>query len=38
VGVAFTELVPASDVNGISALVVVRLVMRLLAGIDRARR
>jgi agmatinase len=37
VGAAFTELVPASDVNGISALVAVRLVMRLLAGIDRAR-
>lgn len=37
VGAAFTELVPASDINGISALVAVRLVMRLLAGIDRAR-
>jgi agmatinase len=37
VGAAFTELVPALDVNGISALVVVRLVMRLLAGIDRRR-
>ena len=37
VGAAFTELVPALDVNGISALVVVRLVMRLLAGIDRSR-
>jgi agmatinase len=37
VGATFTELVPALDVNGISALVVVRLVMRLLAGIDRGR-
>lgn len=37
VGAAFTELVPALDVNGISALVVVRMVMRLLAGIDRHR-
>jgi agmatinase len=37
VGAAFTELVPALDVNGVSALVVVRLVMRLLAGIDRKR-
>ena len=37
IGAAFTELVPALDVNGISALVVVRLVMRLLAGIDRHR-
>ena len=37
VGAAFTELVPALDVNGVSALVVVRLVMRLLAGIDRHR-
>jgi len=37
VGATFTELVPARDVNEISALVVVRLVMRLLAGIDRAR-
>jgi agmatinase len=37
VGAAFTELVPALDVNGISALVLVRLVMRLLAGIDRNR-
>jgi agmatinase len=36
-GAAFTELVPALDVNGISALVVVRMVMRLLAGIDRHR-
>jgi agmatinase len=38
VGATFTELVPARDVNEISALVVVRLVMRLLAGIDRAGR
>jgi agmatinase len=37
VGAAFTELVPAIDVNGGSALVVVRMVMRLLAGIDRHR-
>jgi agmatinase len=37
VGAAFTELVPALDVNGVSAIVVVRLVMRLLAGIDRNR-
>jgi agmatinase len=37
VGAAFTELVPALDVNGISALVAARLVMRLLAGIDRHR-
>jgi agmatinase len=37
VGAAFTELVPALDLNGISALVVVRMVMRLLAGIDRNR-
>lgn len=37
VGAAFTELVPALDLNGASALVVVRLVMRLLAGIDRHR-
>jgi agmatinase len=36
-GAAFTEMVPALDLNEISALVVVRLVMRLLAGIDRAR-
>jgi agmatinase len=36
-GAAFTELVPARDANEVSALVVVRLVMRLLAGIDRAR-
>ena len=37
VGAAFTELVPALDANGVSAMVVVRLVMRLLAGIDRRR-
>ena len=37
VGAAFTELVPAIDLNGVSALVVVRMVMRLLAGIDRHR-
>lgn len=37
VGAAFTELVPALDVNGISALVVARMVMRLLAGLDRNR-
>ena len=37
VGAAFTELVPALDVTGVSALVVVRMVMRLLAGIDRSR-
>jgi agmatinase len=37
VGAAFTELVPARDLNDVSALVVVRLVMRLLAAIDRAR-
>jgi len=37
VGAAFTELVPARDLNDLSALVVVRLMMRLLAAIDRAR-
>jgi agmatinase len=37
VGAAFTELVPALDASGLSALVVVRLVMRLLAGLDRNR-
>ena len=37
VGAAFTEFVPVLDVNGVTALVVVRLVMRLLAGIDRNR-
>jgi agmatinase len=36
-GAAFTELVPARDLNEVSTLVVVRLVMRLLAAIDRAR-
>ena len=36
-GAAFTEFVPDMDLNEISALVVVRLVMRVLAGIDRAR-
>jgi agmatinase len=36
-GAAFTELVPALDRDGASALVVVRMVMRLLAGIDRHR-
>jgi agmatinase len=35
VGAAFTELVPSRDVNEISALVAVRLVMRLLAGLAR---
>jgi agmatinase len=34
-GAAFTELVPARDVNERSALVVTRLVMRLIAGIAR---
>jgi agmatinase len=37
VGAAFTELLPARDLNERSALVVVRLVMRLLAGIARQR-
>jgi agmatinase len=36
-GAAFTELVPSRDHNDVSTLVLVRLVMRLLAGIDRAR-
>ena len=36
-GAAFTELVPELDLNELSALVVVRLIMRLLAAIDRAR-
>lgn len=35
VGAAFTELVPGRDLNEISALVVVRLVMRLLAAMAR---
>jgi agmatinase len=34
-GASFTELVPALDTSGIAALVVVRLVMRLVAGIAR---
>ena len=34
-GASFTELVPDRDVNERSALVVVRLVMRLIAGIAR---
>ena len=34
-GASFTELVPARDVNDRSALVVVRLIMRLVAGIAR---
>ncbi|MGZ6373035.1 MAG: arginase family protein, partial [Candidatus Limnocylindria bacterium] len=38
VGAAFTELVPALDPNGLSALVLVRMVMRLLAGLDRKRQ
>ena len=37
VGAAFTELVPALDLDGVSTLVVVRMVMRLLAGLDRKR-
>ena len=36
-GAAFTELVPSRDLNEVSTLVVVRLMMRLLAAIDRAR-
>ena len=36
-GAAFTELVPARDLNEVSTLVVVRLMMRLLAAIDRSR-
>lgn len=36
-GAAFTELIPARDVNEVSTMVVVRLMMRLLAAIDRAR-
>jgi len=36
VGAAFTELVPQRDVNELSALVVVRLVMRLLAAMARS--
>jgi agmatinase len=34
-GAAFTELVPALDLNELSALVVTRLIMRLLAGLAR---
>ncbi len=37
-GAAFTELLPASDVNERSALVVVRLIMRLIGGIARHTR
>ena len=37
VGATFTELVPALDPSGISALVVARMMMRLVAGIDRNR-
>ncbi len=36
-GAAFTELVPMRDLNEVSTLVVVRLMMRLLAALDRAR-
>ena len=36
-GAAFTELVPERDTNGVSTLALVRLVMRLLAAVDRAR-
>jgi len=36
-GAAFTELVPERDINDVSALVVTRLIMRLLAAIDRSR-
>jgi len=35
VGAAFTELVPALDLNDLSALVVTRLIVRLLAGLAR---
>lgn len=37
VGAAFTELVPSRDLNEVSTLVVVRLMMRLLAALDRRR-
>lgn len=37
IGAAFTELVPALDLNEISALVVTRLIMRLLGGLARQR-
>lgn len=36
-GAAFTEFVPARDLDEVSTMVVLRLVMRLLAGIDRSR-
>jgi agmatinase len=36
-GAAFTELVPSRDVNELSALVTIRLVSRLIAGIARRR-
>lgn len=36
-GAAFTEFVPARDLDEVSTTVVLRLVMRLLAGIDRSR-
>lgn len=36
-GAAFTELVPSRDLNEVSTLVVVRLMMRLLAALDRKR-
>lgn len=36
-GAAFTEFVPARDLDEVSTMVVTRLVMRLLAGIDRSR-
>jgi agmatinase len=38
VGAAFTELVPALDPDGLSALVVVRLVMQLMGGLARRSR
>jgi agmatinase len=38
VGAAFTELVPERDINELSALVVVRLVMRLLGAMARSDR
>jgi agmatinase len=37
-GAAFTELVPALDPDGLSALVVVRLVMQLMGGLARRSR
>ncbi len=36
-GAAFTEFVPARDLDEVSTMVMLRLVMRLLAGIDRSR-